>query len=117
MVNKYKMVEAFKFTQMEYLMMVNGKMEKNMAMEKKRILLTNTSITVFGLKDKKMEKVRSFGKMAVGMMVSGKMVISMVKASSMDVMIGYIVVLGRIINYMVMVNLAGQMGRSTQVNM
>ena len=117
MVNKYKMVEVYKFTQMEYLMMVNGKMEKNMAMGKKKIQLTNTSIMVFGLKDKKMEKVKSFGKMGVGMMENGKMAISTVKGNFMDVMIGFILVLGKIINYMVMVNLVGQMGKSTQVNM
>ena len=97
---------------MELTMMVIGLMDCNMGLEKKRIQSTNIFTKDSGSTDKKMEKVRSSGKMDPGTTVTGKMEINMDMESFTDVMIEFTSDNGKTINYMDMVNSHGLMVRN-----
>ena len=116
MENKFRMVVEYKFILMESTMMVIGSMDYNMDSEKKRIRSINIFIRANGSTDKKMVKVRNFGKMDPGTMVTGKTEINMGKESFTDVMIEFILDNGKIINYTDMENSHGQMARNIRAN-
>ena len=63
-----------------------------------------------------MAKVRRFGMMDLHMRVNGKLTSNKEKENSLVLIKEYILEVGEIINYMVTVNLHGQMAKNLQVN-